>query len=165
MKIIEHTSAKLTFKDSALWILLLGLIFLIVAVTTLAGAADLFLNLKKLSVFGLIIVLIFALSGLVTGLLIIHIHPLVYVRFNKILWLLTVHRRGFMKNETETYGLKEIGAIEIKESEDSEGDLFYRIVVKLKNGKQVLLSAMGEFNRESLQENTETIRSFLKISC
>ena len=56
-----------------------------------------------------------------------------------------------MKNETETYKLNDIADVVLDKTVDSEGDPYYRIALKLKTEKQVLLFSTGLHNEESQQ--------------
>lgn len=163
MKIIEQNSTTLILKDYAGRIWLVGVFILAIAGATFTGLADSYTtNQDKVNEYSTTLVLLFSLIGLVIGGCIIYEHPLVCIKFNKILKEAAVYRKGFMRNETETYRLNEIEDIVIIESEGSEGDIFYNVAAKLKGDGQILLSAAGECSNECQRKNAEIIKRFLR---
>jgi hypothetical protein len=161
MKITEHTTTRLTIKDSAGCIWLLGFFFLAVAGTFVIGLAGAFTNLKDLSEFEKLLGWIISLSGVAAGIWIIYSHPGIYITFDKSIDAVTINRRGLLKDETETYKLCEIEDIIINESVDSEGDPFFRVAIKLKDKRQINFSSTGGHDRDAQQKNADLIKSFL----
>ena len=162
MKIIEHTPRQLTLRDSAGCLWLLGFFFIAIAGTFVAGLSGLFYNLHELSGLEKLGAWTVSLSGVAAGFWIIYSHPGVYARFDKSTNSLSINRKGLMKNITETYRLSEIADVVLAETTDSDGDPFYRIALKLKRDKQVLLFSTGLHNKEAQQKNVELIKNFLR---
>ncbi len=162
MKITEHTSTKLTLKDSAGCIWLLGFFFLAVAGTFVLGYQDVFTNLNELTELEKLGAWIISLSGVAAGIWIIYSHPGIFITFDKSTDAVTINRRGLLKDETETYKLSEIEDVVVDESVDSEGDPFYRVAIALKDKRQINLSSIGGHDRDTQQKNADTIKSFIK---
>jgi len=127
MKIIEQNSSKLKLRESGGCIWVLGFFSFAVAGTFVAGLSELFTNLLELSELEKLGGWIVSLSGVVAGILVIYSHPGVYVSFDKNTRTAIIHRRGLLKNKTETYKPNEIKDIVLDKTIDSEGDPFYRI--------------------------------------
>lgn len=164
MKITEHTTTKLTIKDSAGCIWLLGFFFLAVAGTFVIGLMGMFYNLNEVNELEKLGAWIVSLSGVAAGIWIIYSHPGVYARFDKSTNSLSINRKGLMKNVTENYRLSEIADVVLDETTDSDGDPFYRIALKLNRDKQVLLFSTGLHDRETQQKNIDLIKGFLENS-
>jgi hypothetical protein len=162
MKIVEQTYSKLTLRDSAGCIWFLGLFFLVIAGTFVAGLSGLFTNLNELSELEKAGAWIVSLSGVAAGIWIIYTHPGISVSFDKSTNTATINRRGLLKKETENYRLREIEDVVIDESVDSDGDPFYRIALKLKYDKQVNLSSVGGHDKATQQKTADLIKSFIK---
>ena len=162
MKITEHTSIKLTIKDSAGCIWLLGFFFLAVAGTFVIGLMGMFYNLNEVTELEKLGAWIVSLSGVAAGIWIIYSNPGIYITFDKITDAVTINRRGLLKDETETYKLSEIEDVVIDESVDSEGDPFYRVALKLKDQRQINLSSVGGHDRDTQQKNVDVIKNFLR---
>lgn len=161
MKILEQTSTKLTLRDTAGCIWMLGFFFIAVAGIFVAGLSGVFTNLNEANELERLGAWIFSLAGVSVGVWIIYTHPGVHVSFDKNTNSVTINRRGLMKNETETYKLNDIADVVLDKTVDSEGDPYYRIALKLKAEKQVLLFSTGLHNEESQQKNADLIKSFL----
>jgi hypothetical protein len=162
MKIIEHSSQKLTLRDSTGCLWLFGFFFIAIAGTFVIGLRGMFYNLNEVNELEKLGAWIVSLSGVAAGIWIIYSHPGVYTRFDKSTNSLTVNRKGLMKNVTETYRLSEIKDVVLDETVDSEGDPFYRIALKLNRNKRVLLFSTGLHDKETQQKNVELINEFLK---
>lgn len=162
MKITEHTSIKLTIKDSAGCIWLLGFFFLAVAGTFVIGLMGAFTNLNEINELEKLGAWIVSLSGVAAGVWIIYTSPGVLVIFDKNNNTAIVNRRGLLKDETETYKLSEIEDVVIDESVDSEGDPFYRVALKLKDQRQINFSSVGGHDRDAQQKNVDVIKNFLR---
>ncbi len=162
MKITEHTSTRLTIKDSAGCIWLLGFFFLAIAGTFVLGLSGLFTNLNELTELEKLGAWIISLSGVAAGIWIIYSHPGIFITFDKSIDAVTINRRGLLKDETETYKLSEIEDVVVDESVDSEGDPFYRVAIALKDKRQINLSSIGGHDRDTQQKNADTIKSFIK---
>jgi len=162
MKITEHTTTKLTIKDSAGCLWLLGFFFLAVAGTFVIGLMGMFYNLNEVTELEKLGAWIVSLSGVAAGIWIIYSHPGIYITFDKSINAVTINRRGLLKDETETYKLSEIEDIVINESVDSEGDPFFRIAFALKDKRQINLSSTGGHDRDTQQKSADSIKSFLK---
>jgi hypothetical protein len=162
VKIIENTSKKLSIRDTAGCIWLLGFFFIVIAGTFILGLSGLFTNLNEVTELEKLGAWVISLSGVAAGLWIIYSHPGVYARFDKSTNSLTVNRKGLMKNVTETYRLSEIKDVVLDETVDSDGDPFYRIALKLNRDKRVLLFSTGLHDKETQQKNVELINEFLK---
>ncbi len=141
MKIAEQTSTKLTLKDSAGCIWLLGFFFLAIAGTFVLGLSGLFTNLNELTELEKLgaWIVFYPLSLRESGLF---IHTLEFM-LNKSTDAVTINRRGLLKDETETYKLSEIEDVVVDESVDSEGDPFYRVAISLMDKRQINLSSIG----------------------
>jgi hypothetical protein len=161
MKITEQTPTKLTIKDSAGCIWLLGFFFLAVAGTFVIGLMGMFYNLNEVTELEKLGAWIVSLSGVAAGVWIIYSHPGVNAVFDKSTNSLTINRKGLMKNITETYRLSEIENIILDETADSDGDPFYRIALILNRDKQVFLFSTGLHDKETQQKNVELIKGFL----
>jgi len=162
MKIIEQTYTRLALRESAGCLWLLGFFFIAVAGTFVAGLSGLFTNLHELSELEKLGAWVVSLSGVATGIWIIYTHPGVVVNFDKSTSIATINRKGLLKNETETYKLGEIEDVMLDKTIDSEGDPFYRIALKLKTEKLVILFSTGLHDREGQQKKADLIKSFLK---
>jgi hypothetical protein len=162
MKIIEHTATKLTLRDSAGCIWLLGFFFIAVAGSFVVGLMGAFTNLNELSELEKLLGWFISLSGVAAGVWIIYTNPGVLVNFDKNNNTAIVNRRGLLKNETENYSLNEIADVVLDETTDSDGDPFYRIALKLNRDKQVLLFSTGLHHKETQQKNVDLIKQFLK---
>jgi hypothetical protein len=162
MKITEHTHTRLTIKDSAGCIWMLGFFFLAVAGTFVIGLMGMFNNLDEITELEKLGAWIVSLSGVAAGIWIIYSHPGIYITFDKSVDAVTINRRGLLKDETETYKLSEVEDIIINESVDSEGDPFYRVAIALKDMRQINLSSIGGHDRDTQQKNADLIRSFLQ---
>ncbi|MBE0570512.1 MAG: hypothetical protein IH618_03135 [Ignavibacteriaceae bacterium] len=161
MKITEHTPIKLTIKDSAGCIWLLGFFFLAIAGTFVLGLSGLFINLNEINELEKLGAWIVSLSGVAAGIWIIYSHPGIYITFDKSIDAVTINRRGLLKDETETYKLSEIEDIIINESVDSEGDPFFRLAIKLKDKRQINFSSTGGHDRDAQQKHAALIKTFL----
>jgi hypothetical protein len=162
MKILEHTSTIFTLRESAGCLWLLGFFFIAIAGTFVAGLLGLFTNLDELNELEKLGAWVISLSGVAAGVWVIYTHPGVYVSFDKSTNSATIKRKGFLKNETETHRLSEIEDVVLNESVDSEGDPFYRIAIKLKRGRQVILFSTGLNDKEGQQNKADLIKSFLR---
>ena len=162
MKIVEQTSTRLLLRESAGCLWLLGFFFIAIAGTFVAGLSGLFTNLHELSELEKLGAWFVSLSGVAAGVWIIYTHPGVYVRFDKSNNTVIINRTGLMKNETETYKLTEITDVVLDETIDSEGDPFYKVTLKLKDDKLILLFSTGLHDKESQQKKVDLIKNFLK---
>ncbi len=162
MKITEHTPTRLTIKDSAGCIWLLGFFFLAIAGTFVLGLLGLFTNLNEINELEKLGAWIISLSGVAAGIWIIYSHPGILITFDKSTDAVTINRRGLLKDETETYKLSEIEDIIINESVDSEGDTFYRVAITLKDKRQINLSSIDGHDRDTQQKSADMIKSFLQ---
>jgi hypothetical protein len=131
MKIIQHTNTNLVLKDSAGCFWMLGLFFVVIAGTFIIGLLGAFHNLNELNELERVGVWFISLGGLAAGIWFIYTNPGTRLDFNKIENVLTIQRRGLMKNEIEKYRLDDIADFKLVESEDSEGDPVYRIELQL----------------------------------
>lgn len=165
MKIIDHTSTKLTLRDPAGCIWLLGFFFIAVAGTFVYGLMGAFTNLYELNELERTAAWIVSLSGVAAGIWIIYSHPGISITFDKSLDTVTINRRGLLKDETETYKLSEVEDIVIDESVDSEGDPFFKVALALKDGKQIDISSIGGHDKETQRKNVELIKNFLQNNC
>jgi hypothetical protein len=161
MKITEHTTTKLTIKDSAGCIWMLGFFFLAVAGTFVIGLMGMFYNLNEVTELEKLGAWIVSLSGVAAGIWIIYSHPGIFIMFDKSTDAVTINRRGLLKDETETYKLSKIEDVVIDESVDSEGDPFFRVAIKLKDKRQINLSSTGGHDRDKQQKNADLIKTFL----
>ena len=161
MKITQHTTTNLTTKDSAGCLWLFGLFFVVVAGTFVIGLLGAFNNLHELNQLELAAAWFVSLAGVSAGVWIIYSNPVVYARFDKREGIAVINRKGFMKNETENYPLDEIINVEIKESEDDEGDPIFSVEMKLKSAKSVSLTKIWLRTKEDLQKVVYEINDFL----
>ena len=162
MKIIEHTATKLTLRDSAGCLWLLGLFFIAVAGSFVVGLMGAFTNLNELSELEKLLGWFISLSGVAAGVWIIYTNPGVLVNFDKNNNTAIVNRRGLLKNETENYSLNEIADVVLDETIDTEGDPFYKIALILNTERKVRLFSTGLHDRETQQKNVDFIKQFLK---
>lgn len=162
MKILEHNSTKLKLRDPAGCIWLLGFFFIAVAGTFIYGLMGAFTNLYELNELERTAAWVISLAGVAAGIWIIYSHPGIYITFDKSEDIVTINRRGLLKDETETYKLSNAEDIIINESVDSEGDPFFTISISLKDKRQINLSSIGGHDRETQQKNVNLINNFLK---
>jgi hypothetical protein len=162
MKITEHTSTRLTLRDSAGCIWLLGFFFIVIAGTFVLGLSGLFTNLNEVTELEKLGAWVISLSGVAVGFWIIYSHPGIFIAFDKNTDTVAINRRGLLKDETETYKLSEIEDVVIDESVDSDGDPFYRVALKLTKDKQINLSSIGGHDRNVQQKNADVIKIFIK---
>lgn len=162
MKLLEHTTTKLILRDTAGCLWLLGIFFIVIAGTFVTGLMGAFTNLNELSELEKLLGWIISLSGITAGIWVIYTHPGVYACFDKSTNIVTINRKGLMKNVTETYRLSEVADVELNETTDSEGDPFYRIALRLNGDKLVLLFSTGLHDKEIQQKNAVLIKSFLQ---
>jgi hypothetical protein len=162
MKVIQQTTNHLVLKDSAGCFWMLGLFFVVIAGTFVIGLLGAFHNLNELNELEKAGVWFISLGGLAAGIWFIYSNPGTKLNFDKSENLLTIYRRGLMRNEIEKYSLDNIEDIILIESEDSEGDPVYRIELKLKSEKNASLTELWINNKEGLQKTIDTIKDFLR---
>ncbi|MDZ7623687.1 MAG: hypothetical protein U5J96_04460 [Ignavibacteriaceae bacterium] len=162
MKILQHTNSNLVLKDSAGCFWMLGLFFVIIAGTFVIGLMGAFHNLNELNELERTGVWFISLGGLAAGIWFIYSNPGTRLDFNKTENMLTIQRRGLMRNEIEKHLLNNIEEIILVESEDSEGDPVYRIELQLKNENKTNLTELWINHKEGLQKNIDTINDFLQ---
>ena len=164
MKIIQNTNANLVLKDSPGCFWMLGLFFVVIAGTFIIGLLGAFHNLNELNELERVGVWFISLGGLAAGSWFIYTNPGTRLDFNKIENVLTIQRRGLMKNEIEKYMLNNIEDIILIESKDTDGDPVYRVELKIKYEKNVSLTELWINNKEGLQKDIDSIKNFLRIS-
>ncbi|HEY6625716.1 MAG TPA: hypothetical protein VIZ21_02060, partial [Ignavibacteriaceae bacterium] len=157
MKVIQQTTNNLVLKDSAGCFWMLGLFFVVIAGTFVIGLLGAFHNLNELNELEKIGAWFISLGGLTAGIWFIYTNPGTRLDFNKTENMLTIRRRGLMRNEIEKHLLDNIEEILLVESEDSEGDPVYRIELKLKSEKNASLTELWINNKEGLQKTIDTI--------
>jgi len=162
MKVIQQTTNNLVLKDSAGCFWVLGLFFVVIAETFVIGLLGAFHNVNELNELEKIGAWFISLGGLTAGIWFIYTNPGTRLDFNKTKNMLTIRRWGLMKNEIEKHLLDNIEEIMLVESEDSEGDLVYRIELKLKSEKNASLTELWINNKEGLQKTIDTIKNFLR---
>jgi hypothetical protein len=162
MKIIQQTRMNLILKDSAGCFWMLGLFFVVIAGTFVIGLMGAFTNLYELNELERAGAWFVSLSVLAGGIWFIYTNPGTRLDFNKRENMLTIQRRGLMRNEVEKYRLNNIEDIIIIESEDTDGDPVYRVELKIKYEKSVRLTELWVHNKEGLQNTIDTIKEFLK---
>ena len=140
---------------------MLGLFFVVIAGTFVIGLLGAFYNLNELSELEKAGAWFISLGGLAAGIWFIYSNPGTKLNFDKSEYLLTIQRRGLMRNEIEKYRLDDIADIKLVESEDSEGDPVYRIELQLKGGNKTNLTELWINHKEGLQKNIDTIKEFL----
>ena len=164
MKIIQHSYTNLVIKDSAGCFWMLGLFFVVIAGTFVIGLLGAFYNLNELSELEKAGAWFISLGGLAAGIWFIYSNPGTKLNFDKGENLLTIQRRGLMRNEIEKYRLDDIADFKLVESEDSEGDPVYRIELQLKRENKTNLTELWINNKEGLQKDIDSIKNFLGIS-
>jgi len=164
MKIIQHTNTNLVLKDSPGCFWMLGLFFVVIAGTFIIGLLGAFYNLNEITELEKAGAWFISLSGLSAGIWFIYTNPGTRLDFNKIENVLTIQRRGLMKNEIEKYRLNNIEDIILIESKDTDGDPVYRVELKIKYEKNVSLTELWVHNKEGLQKDIDCIKNFLRIS-
>lgn len=162
MKIIQHTNSNLVLKDSAGCFWMLGLFFVVVAGTFIIGLLGAFYNLNEVTEIEKAVAWFISLSGFAAGIWFIYSNPGTKLNFDKGENLLTIQRRGLMRNEIEKYSLNDIDDVVLIESEDSEGDPVYRIELQLKEENKTSLTELWINHKEGLQKNIDTIKEFLR---
>jgi hypothetical protein len=143
---------------------MLGLFFVVIAGTFVIGLLGAFYNLNELSELEKAGAWFVSLGGLAAGIWFIYSNPGTKLNFDKDENLLTVQRRGLMRNEIEKYRLGDIADFKLVESEDSEGDPVYRIELQLNGGNRTNLTELWINNKEGLQKDIDSIKNFLTIS-
>jgi hypothetical protein len=161
MKITQHTITNLIVKDSSGCFWLFGLFFVVIAGTFVIGLMGAFNNLNELSQLEQTAGWIVSLSGVVAGIWIIYSNPAIKSDFDKREDVVKINRKGFMKNQSEQYPLKEIDDIVINESKDDEGDPIFSVEMKLNSGKTIPLTKTWLRNKKDLEENIKQIKDFL----
>lgn len=121
-----------------------------------------FYNLNELSELEKAGAWFVSLSGLAGGTWFIYSDPGTRLNFDKGDNLLTIQRRGLMKNEIEKYRLNNIEDVTLIESKDTDGDQVYRVELKIKYEKNVSLTKLWVHNKEGLQNIMDTIKEYLK---
>lgn len=164
MKIIQHTNTNLVLKDSPGCFWMLGLFFVVIAGTFIIGLLGAFHNLNELNELEKAGAWFISLSGLSAGIWFIYTNPGTRLDFNKTENVLTIQRRGLMKNEIEKYRLNNIEDIILIKSKDTDGDPVYRVELKIKYEKNVSLTELWVHNKEGLQQDIDCIKNFLRIS-
>ena len=164
MKVIQQTTNNLILKDSAGCFWMLGLFFVVIAGTFIIGLLGAFYNLNEITEPERAGAWFISLSGLAAGIWFIYSNPGTKLKFDKDEKLLTIQRRGLMRNEIEKYRLGDIADFKLIESEDSEGDPVYWIELQLKGGNKTNLTELWINNKEVLQKDIDSIKNFLKIS-
>lgn len=162
MKILQHTNTNLVLKDSAGCFWMLGLFFVVIAGTFVIGLMGAFTNLHELNELERVGAWFVSLSGLAGGIWLIYTNPGTRLDFDKRGNLLTIQRRGLMRNEIEKYRLNNIEDVIFIESNDTDGDPVYRLELKIKYEKNASLTELWVHNKEGLQNIMDTIKEFLK---
>ena len=139
---------------------MLGLFFVVIAGTFVIGLMGAFTNLYELNELERSGAWIVSLSGLAAGIWFIYSNPGTRLNFDKSENLLTIQRRGLMRNEIEKYRLNNIEDVILIESKDTDGDPVYRIELKLKTEKHARLTELWMHNKEGLQNIIDTIKAF-----
>jgi len=163
MKIIRQTNTNLVLKDSPGCFWMLGLFFVVIAGTFVIGLMGAFTNLYELNELERSGAWIVSLSGLAAGIWFIYSNPGTRLNFDKSENLLTIQRRGLMRNEIEKYRLDDIADFKLVESKDTDGDPVYRIELQLKSGNKASLTELWINNKEGLQKDIDCIKNFLGI--
>ncbi len=161
MKTIKHTNTKLILKDSAGCFWLLGMFFVIIAGLFIAGLSGLFHNHNQLEDWEKIVGWVISLGGFFAGVWFIYINPESIIIIIKNDNIITIYRKGLIRNEKETYELDEIKEILVEVSTDSDGDPVYRTELMLKTGKKIPLSLLWIQNKEALEKTVKLIKEFL----
>jgi hypothetical protein len=161
MKINENTMSRLVLKETAGCIWIFGLFFVIISMVVIAGLLGMFTNLNETTDTAKAAAWLVSLSALSAGLWIIYSNPVIYLCFDININVISIHRRGFLRNETEEFPLNEIEDIHLIESRDSDDDPIYQVQIKLKDGNKRLLTNSGPHNREALLESIRRIQEFL----
>ena len=164
MNIIHQTKTNLVLKDSAGCFWMLGLFFVVIAGTFVIGLMGVFTNLYELNELERSGAWIVSLSGLAAGIWFIYSNPGTRLNFDKSENLLTIQRRGLMRNEIEKYRLDDIADFKLVESKDTDGDPVYRIELQLKSENKASLTELWINNKEGLQKDIDCIKNFLRIS-
>ena len=162
MKIIQQTRTNLILKDSAGCFWMLGLFFVVIAGTFVIGLMGAFTNLYELNELERAGGWFISLSGLALWIWFIYTNPGTSLDFNKRENMLTIQRRGLMRNEVEKYRLDNIEDIILIESEDTDGDPVYRLKLKIKYERNASLTELWIHNKEGLQQMIDTIKAFLR---
>ena len=162
MKVIQQTTNNLILKDSAGCFWMLGLFFVVIAGTFIIGLLGAFYNLNEITEPERAGAWFISLSGLAAGIWFIYSNPGTKLNFDKSGNLLTIQRRGLMRNEIEKYRLNNIEDVILIESKDTDGDPVYRIELKLKTEKHARLTELWMHKKEGLQNIIDTIKAFLK---
>src|SRR4030066_1728254 len=157
MKIIQQTRTNLILKDSAGCFWMLGLFFVVIAGNFVIGLMGAFTNLYELNELERAGGWFISLSGLAGGNWFIYTNPGTSLDFNKRENMLTIQRRGLMRNEVEKYRLNNIEDIILIESEDTDGDPVYRIKLKIKYERNASLTELWIHNKEGLQQTINPI--------
>jgi len=152
------------FKDSAGCFWMLGLFFVVLAGTFIIGLLGAFYNLNEITEPERAGAWFISLSGLAAGIWFIYSNPGTKLNFDKSGNLLTIQRRGLMRNEIEKYRLGDIADFKLVESKDTDGDPVYRIELQLKSGNKASLTELWINNKEGLQKDIDCIKNFLGIS-
>lgn len=161
MKTIKHTNTELILKDSAGCFWMLGLFFVVIAGIFIAGLSGLFHNNDQLKDWEKIVAWIISLSGFFAGIWFIYVHPDSVITINKNESIVTIHRKGLIRNDIETYMLDEIKDIIIAESSDSDGDPVFRTELSFKTGKKIPLSLLWIQNKDAQENTVKLIKEFL----
>ena len=143
---------------------MLGLFFVVIAGTFVIGLMGAFTNLYELNELERSGAWIVSLSGLAAGIWFIYSNPGTRLNFDKSENLLTIQRRGLMRNEIEKYRLDDIADFKLVESKDTDGDPVYRIELQLKSGNKASLTELWINNKDGLQKDIDCIKNFLEIS-
>ena len=162
MKVIQQTTNNLILKDSAGCFWMLGLFFVVIAGTFIIGLLGAFYNLNEITEPERAGAWFISLSGLAAGIWFIYSNPGTKLNFDKSGNLLTIQRRGLMRNEIEKYRLGDIADFKLVESKDTDGDPVYRIELQLKSGNKASLTELWINHKKGLQKNIETINEFLQ---
>jgi len=162
MKVIQQTTNNLVLKDSAGCFWMLGLFFVVIAGTFVIGLMGAFTNLYELNELERAGAWIVSLSGLAGGIWFIYTNPGTRLDFDKRGNMLTIQRRGLLRNKVEKYRLNNIEDVILIESKDIDGDPVYRVEIKIKYEKNVSLTELWVHNKEGFQKTIDTINNFLK---
>jgi len=141
---------------------MLGLFFVVIAETFIIGLLGAFHNLNELNELERTGVWFISLGGLAAGIWFIYTNPGTRLDFNKTENMLTIQRRGLMRNEVEKYRLNNIEEVMLIESKDTDGDPVYRVELKIKYEKNVSLTELWVHDKEGLQQIIDTIKAFLR---
>jgi len=161
MRIVEDSPARLVMQDQPGCIWLLGLFFAAIGGVFIVGLLGAFTNLSDVSPAGRVVAWAMALAAVGAGAHIVRGTPRSRLELDRAAQTLTLRRRGLFRNEAFSYPLTLVSQVLVRVDKDSDGDNYYRLVMLLDGGQEVVISHVGQHDRAGLDLVADALRAAL----